>query len=259
MGQLGGRRGDPRRGDRALHRPRQAALHRLRRQVLLGQRPVDHPAAAAGPAGGGGAGPRAARSTNSPPPAPIWSSSRPPTMPRCARSSTRSRRRGGRHLKVYADVVVSFAGDSRIPFRRTGIRRQPNRFGGLLLGWQRAGVDGVRLRPAVNATDLPVIVDEVVPLLQRAGRFRTALSRRRDIAGTARPARRTQPVRDGAADEHRSAVDPGPRADQRRQRRRDGAAQHHRSGPARRAMGLSAISGWPSITSSASPARRRRC
>ena len=27
--------------------------------------------------------------------------------------------------------------------------------------------------PAVNATDLPVIVDEVVPLLQRAGRFRT--------------------------------------------------------------------------------------
>ena len=37
-----------------------------------------------------------------------------------------------------------------------------------------SGVDGVRLRPAVNATDLPVIVDDVVPLLQRAGRFRTA-------------------------------------------------------------------------------------
>jgi hypothetical protein len=35
-------------------------------------------------------------------------------------------------------------------------------------------VDGVRLRPAVNATDLPVIVDDVVPLLQKAGRFRTA-------------------------------------------------------------------------------------
>ena len=35
------------------------------------------------------------------------------------------------------------------------------------------GIDGVRLRPAVNAADLPVIVDEVVPLLQRAGRFRT--------------------------------------------------------------------------------------
>jgi hypothetical protein len=34
------------------------------------------------------------------------------------------------------------------------------------------GIDGARLRPAVNATDLPVIVAEVVPLLQRAKRFR---------------------------------------------------------------------------------------
>ena len=31
---------------------------------------------------------------------------------------------------------------------------------------------GARLRPSVNATDLPVIVDRVVPLLQEAGRFR---------------------------------------------------------------------------------------
>jgi hypothetical protein len=43
----------------------------------------------------------------------------------------------------------------------------------LLLSWQQLGIEGARLRPAVNATDLPVIVDEVVPLLQRAGRFRT--------------------------------------------------------------------------------------
>ena len=43
----------------------------------------------------------------------------------------------------------------------------------MLLDWQRLGIDGARLRPAANATDLPVIVDEVVPLLQRAGRFRT--------------------------------------------------------------------------------------
>jgi hypothetical protein len=46
----------------------------------------------------------------------------------------------------------------------------------LLLEWQRLGIDGARLRPAVNGTDLPVIVDEVVPLLQRAGRFRAAYS-----------------------------------------------------------------------------------
>jgi hypothetical protein len=32
----------------------------------------------------------------------------------------------------------------------------------------------VRLRPAVNAIDLPFIVDEIVPLLQQAGVFRTA-------------------------------------------------------------------------------------
>jgi hypothetical protein len=43
----------------------------------------------------------------------------------------------------------------------------------LILRWQQQGIEGVRLRPAVNATDLPVIVDEVVPLLQQADRFRT--------------------------------------------------------------------------------------
>ncbi|OBA80505.1 FMNH2-dependent monooxygenase [Mycobacterium sp. 1164966.3] len=80
---------------------------------------------------------------------------------------------GGGHLKVFADVVVSFAGDNE--FRSDALV-----FGGsatdlvdMLLDWQRIGVDGVRLRPAVNAADLAVIVDEVVPMLQRAGRFRT--------------------------------------------------------------------------------------
>ena len=43
----------------------------------------------------------------------------------------------------------------------------------LLLAWQDAGVDGVRLRPAINAIDLPAIVDDLVPRLQHAGRFRT--------------------------------------------------------------------------------------
>jgi alkanesulfonate monooxygenase SsuD/methylene tetrahydromethanopterin reductase-like flavin-dependent oxidoreductase (luciferase family) len=81
---------------------------------------------------------------------------------------------GGQHLRVYADVVVTFGGD-------TDFGSDALIFGGtasdvveLLLGWQQRGIDGARLRPAVNATDLPVIVDEVVPLLQRAGRFRTA-------------------------------------------------------------------------------------
>ena len=50
MGQLGGRRGDPRRGHRPVHRPGQAALHRLRGSILPRQGPVDHAAPAAGPA-----------------------------------------------------------------------------------------------------------------------------------------------------------------------------------------------------------------
>lgn len=83
-------------------------------------------------------------------------------------------REAGEHLKVFADVVVSFHG-------ATDFRSDTLVWGGsaaelvdMLLQWQLAGVDGVRLRPAVHATDLPVIVDEVVPLLQRAGEFRAA-------------------------------------------------------------------------------------
>ena len=77
-------------------------------------------------------------------------------------------------LKVYTDIYVTFGGviDARsdaLVFDGT-----PTELVDLLLRWQEFGIDGVRLRPAVNATDLPVIVNEVVPLLQQAGRFRTA-------------------------------------------------------------------------------------
>jgi alkanesulfonate monooxygenase SsuD/methylene tetrahydromethanopterin reductase-like flavin-dependent oxidoreductase (luciferase family) len=77
-------------------------------------------------------------------------------------------------LKVYADLYVTFGSivDARsdaLVFNGT-----PSELVELLLRWRQQGVDGVRLRPAVNATDLPIIVDEVVPLLQQAGRFRTA-------------------------------------------------------------------------------------
>jgi alkanesulfonate monooxygenase SsuD/methylene tetrahydromethanopterin reductase-like flavin-dependent oxidoreductase (luciferase family) len=77
-------------------------------------------------------------------------------------------------VKVYADVYVTFGGivDPRsdaLVFDGT-----PTDLVELIVNWQDRGVDGVRLRPAVHATDLPVIVDEVVPLLQQAGRFRTA-------------------------------------------------------------------------------------
>jgi alkanesulfonate monooxygenase SsuD/methylene tetrahydromethanopterin reductase-like flavin-dependent oxidoreductase (luciferase family) len=77
-------------------------------------------------------------------------------------------------LKVYADLYVTFGGvvDSRSD--ALVFDGSPTELVDLLLHWQDFGIQGVRLRPAVNATDLPVIVDKVAPLLAKAGRFRTA-------------------------------------------------------------------------------------
>ncbi|ORB85257.1 FMNH2-dependent monooxygenase [Mycobacterium kansasii] len=82
-------------------------------------------------------------------------------------------RAAGGGLKVFADVVVSFGGAANFRSDALVWAGSPADLVELLLNWQRCGIDGVRLRPAVNVTDLPVIVDQVVPLLQRAGRFRT--------------------------------------------------------------------------------------
>jgi alkanesulfonate monooxygenase SsuD/methylene tetrahydromethanopterin reductase-like flavin-dependent oxidoreductase (luciferase family) len=82
----------------------------------------------------------------------------------------------GAHLKVYADVFVSFDGTTDPRSDALVFDGTPTELVDLVLRWQQHGTEGVRLRPAVNATDLPVIVDEVVPLLQQAGRFRTAYS-----------------------------------------------------------------------------------
>ena len=80
---------------------------------------------------------------------------------------------GGRELKVFADVVVSFNGEADFRSDALVFAGSAEELVDMLLGWQRLGIDGARLRPAVNATDLRAIVDEVVPLLQRAGQFRT--------------------------------------------------------------------------------------
>jgi alkanesulfonate monooxygenase SsuD/methylene tetrahydromethanopterin reductase-like flavin-dependent oxidoreductase (luciferase family) len=81
---------------------------------------------------------------------------------------------GGTHLKVYADIFVSFDGTTDPRSDALAFDGAPTELVDLLLRWQQYGIEGVRLRPAVNATDLPAIVDEVVPLLQQAGLFRTA-------------------------------------------------------------------------------------
>ncbi|HZN81069.1 MAG TPA: LLM class flavin-dependent oxidoreductase [Mycobacterium sp.] len=77
-------------------------------------------------------------------------------------------------LKVYADLYVTFGGDTDPRSDALVFDGTPTELVELLLSWQRLGVEGVRLRPAVNASDLPVIVNDVVPRLQQAGRFRTA-------------------------------------------------------------------------------------
>lgn len=80
---------------------------------------------------------------------------------------------GGADLKVYADIVVAFGGRTDFDSDATIFGGAPAELVQLILGWHRLGVDGVRLRPAVHGTDLPVIVDDVIPQLQAAGRFRT--------------------------------------------------------------------------------------
>lgn len=76
--------------------------------------------------------------------------------------------------RVFADLVVTFGGDTEFGSDAVIVDGGPEQVAELILRWHDLGAAGVRLRPAVHATDLPIIVDDVVPLLQRTGRFRTA-------------------------------------------------------------------------------------
>ncbi len=84
------------------------------------------------------------------------------------------RQAGGADLKIYADIYVTF--NSTVDTRSDALvfDGTPAELVDRLAHWRRLGLDGFRLRPAVNGTDLPAIVDDVVPLLQAAGLFRTA-------------------------------------------------------------------------------------
>ncbi|WP_415924511.1 LLM class flavin-dependent oxidoreductase [Streptomyces sp. MI02-7b] len=68
----------------------------------------------------------------------------------------------------------------------------PAELADLLLEWQRAGLTGYRLRPAVIGHDLPAITRGLVPELQRRGAFRGAYEADtlRGLLGLARPANR---------------------------------------------------------------------
>ncbi|GAA0297992.1 alkanesulfonate monooxygenase SsuD/methylene tetrahydromethanopterin reductase-like flavin-dependent oxidoreductase (luciferase family) [Kineococcus aurantiacus] len=116
--------------------------------------------------------------------------------------------RRGVPLQVHADLVVALAADAAQARNRLDrldsadgeaftsdalvVADSPAGLVERLLLWRDAGIEGFRFRPAVNATDLPALVDEVVPLLQSAGAFRRAYTGAtlRDHLGLARPANR---------------------------------------------------------------------
>lgn len=79
---------------------------------------------------------------------------------------------GHRIIKVLADLVVSFGRDDEFHSDAAIFTGQAAELADLIAQWHEWGIDGVRLRPAVNALDIPVIVDELVPLLQAHQGFR---------------------------------------------------------------------------------------
>ncbi|MBC3761225.1 LLM class flavin-dependent oxidoreductase [Quadrisphaera oryzae] len=68
----------------------------------------------------------------------------------------------------------------------------PGELADLALAWREAGLDGLRLRPAVLPDDLRAITRQLVPELQRRGAFRTAYAGTtlRERLGLPRPANR---------------------------------------------------------------------
>jgi alkanesulfonate monooxygenase SsuD/methylene tetrahydromethanopterin reductase-like flavin-dependent oxidoreductase (luciferase family) len=113
--------------------------------------------------------------------------------------------RSGDPLLVFADVLVVLDRDpararARLdrldeldgePLRSDAhvFAGSPARLADLLEVWARAGGAGVRLRPAANAVDLPAITQELVPELQRRGRYRIAYESTtlRGLLGLPRP------------------------------------------------------------------------
>ncbi|MBA0046217.1 LLM class flavin-dependent oxidoreductase [Mycobacteroides sp. LB1] len=78
-----------------------------------------------------------------------------------------------RIIKVLADLVVAFGRDDEFHSDAAIFTGSAAELADLIGQWHEWGIDGLRLRPAVNALDIPVIVDELVPLLQTHHGFRT--------------------------------------------------------------------------------------
>jgi alkanesulfonate monooxygenase SsuD/methylene tetrahydromethanopterin reductase-like flavin-dependent oxidoreductase (luciferase family) len=116
--------------------------------------------------------------------------------------------RSGAPLRLFADLVVYLADSAGVAADRKAEldemagfehRSDAMSFTGtadeladLVVSWHDLGVEGFRLRPAVNGRDLGAIVDDLVPRLQRREVFRRAYEREtlRARLGLARPVSR---------------------------------------------------------------------
>ena len=156
LGQLGGRRRHPRQADRPLPRPRQGALHRLRRPVLQRPRPFDHASLAAGPTA---------------------------RLHRCSRRASRApRREAGRcraRRRRGATGLPDRGRRAREAPDRAGRRRSPRR------GARCDAADGFLIEPDSPAT-FTWFATDVVPLLGTHAAGATL----RDRFGLPRPANR---------------------------------------------------------------------
>ena len=202
LGQLGGRRRDPRRRHRAVRRPRQAALHRLRGPVVQRPGTLDHAPPPAGPAAGDRPGPRdGALPAGRPsrrrgvrhPPRPATASGRIVAEIRAEEAAVG---RTADPLRVFADLVV-FLDDEpgrrrrrKAPPRRARRPRataptpscSPGRPAELadLPGRLAAstGIAGFRLRPGAQPHDLEAITRRLVPAAAAAGPLPAPTTRR---------------------------------------------------------------------------------
>ena len=116
--------------------------------------------------------------------------------------------RSGEPLRLFADLVVYLADspgaaaarkaalDERAGFEHRSdamsFTGTADELADLVVAWHDLGVEGFRLRPAVNGLDLGAIVDELVPRLQRREVFRRVYPSEtlRERLGLARPVSR---------------------------------------------------------------------